>query len=444
MFAVFLLALGLAAAPAQEDPPAPFDPNAPLRREDLVSAVLARNPTLEAMRQAWVAAQQRVPQATALEDPLVGYSVAPLSLGSARVGFGQQIQLSQRLPYPGTLRLRGEAARAEAEAAGLRLEAERLVLALATARLHDEYALVERALEINDEHIRLLEDFQRVATARYAAGLVPQQDPLQAEVEATHLLHRRIVLRTKGDVLRAQMNALLHRPPGSALPPPGDLPVPVPEATLPDVAHIEAQALAARPELRQREATVRARQAEVGLKRLAGRPSVEAMASYNSMWMDTGHRWMLGVGVSLPVWRERVRAGVAEAEARLAQARSEHLAGEDEVRSEVRQAYDRLRELRHVVELYQARLRPATRDQVRASLAAFTTGQTTFLSVVEAERNQRTVELNFVEALRDYSSARAELDWALGRVPGPAGTPLVTAQPEGKGMPDGKQGGGAR
>lgn len=440
MFEVSVLALGLAAAPLQEQSAPLFDQSAPLRREELVSAVLARNPTLEAMRQAWLAAQQRVPQATALEDPMASYGLAPLSVASDRVGLGQEVRVSQRFPYPGTLRLRGEAARAEAEAAALGFEAERLRLALAAAQLYDDYALVDRALEINEEHIRLLEDFQRVATARYAAGLVPQQDPLQAEVEATHLLHRRIVLRTGRDVLRAQMNALLHRAPGAGLPPPSDLPVP--EETLPEIAQLESQALSGRPELRQREATVRAREAEAGLKRLAGRPSFEAMASYNSMWMDTGHRWMVGVGVNLPVWRKRVRAGVAEAEARLAQARSERVAAEDEVRSEVRQAYDRLQELRHVVELYQSRLLPATRDQVRASLAAFTTGQTSFLSVIEAERNQRTVELNYVEALRDYSRARAELERAVGRVPGPAGAPTVIAElPE---APNVKQGGESR
>jgi len=148
------------------------------------------------------------------------------------------------------------------------------------------------------------------------------------------------------------------------------------------------------------------------------------MASYNSMWMDGQHRLMVGVGVNLPVWRKRVRAGVAEAEARLDQARSERAAAEDEVRSSLRQAYDRLHELRQSVELYQSRLLPATADQARAALAAFKTSQTSFLSVIEAERNQRTAEMDFVEILRDYSRTRSELDRAAGLMPG--GSPAVT------------------
>jgi outer membrane protein TolC len=389
---------------------------APLERQSLVSAVLQRNPNLEAMRQAWQAAQQREPQARALEDPMLSYGLAPLSIGSDRVNLGQEVRLSQRFPYPGTLRLRGEVARAEADEAGQAVEAERLRLALTAAQLFDDYALLDRALEINEQHVQLVAEFQRVATGRYAAGLVPQQDPLQAEVESAHLARRQIVLRTNRDVVKAQINALLHRAPDAPLPTPAALAVPTGE--LPELAALETEAVARRPEVAQREAAVRAREAEVGLKKLEGRPAFEAMASYNSMWMDGQHRLMVGVGVNLPVWRKRVRAGVAEAEARLAQARSERTAAEDEVRSGLRQAYDRLQELRRSLDLYESRLLPATRDQVRAALAAFETGQTSFLSVIEAERNQRTAEMDFAEVLRDHARARAELDRAAGRLPG--------------------------
>jgi outer membrane protein TolC len=409
-----------------QEPSRDLELPAPLERQSLVSAVLQRNPSLEAMRQAWQALQQREAQARALDDPMLSYGLAPLSIGSGRVNLGQEVRLSQRFPYPGTLRLRADMARAEADEAGQAFEAERLRLALGAAQLFDEYALLLRAFEINEQHVQLVEEFQRVATARYAAGLVPQQDPLQAEVEAAHLTRRQIVLRTNRDVVKAQINALLHRSPSAPLPIPAALTVPSGE--LPELAALEAEVATRRPEIGQREAVVRARQAEVGLKKLEGRPSFEAMASYNSMWMDGQHRLMVGVGVNLPVWRKRVGAAVAEAEARLQQARSERAAAEDEVRSGLRQAYDRLQELRQSVDLYQSRLLPATADQVRAALAAFKTSQTSFLSVIEAERNQRTAEMDFVEILRDYARARAELDRAAGLVPGgpPAETIPVT------------------
>jgi len=422
MLAVVFVGLLAPRALLGQEPSRDLEMPAPLERQSLVSAVLQRNPSLEAMREGWQALQQREPQARALEDPMLSYGLAPLSIGSGRVNLGQEVRLSQRFPYPGTLRLRADVARAEADEAGQAFEVERLRVAVIAAQLFDEYALLFRAIEINEQHVQLVEEFQRVATARYAAGLVPQQDPLQAEVEAAHLARRQIVLRTNREVVKAQINALLHRPPSEPLPTPAVLAVPTGE--LPELAALEAEAATQRPEIGQRAAAVRARQAEVGLKKLEGRPAFEAVASYNSMWMDGQHRLMVGVGVNLPVWRRRVRAGVAEAEARLAQARSERAAVEDEVRSGLRQAYDRMQELRQSVALYQSRLLPATADQVRAALAAFKTSQTSFLSVIEAERNQRTAEMDLVEILRDYARARAELDRAAGLVPGgsPAGT----------------------
>ena len=93
-----------------------FPRNSPLEREDLVAAVLARNPSLETARQGWRAALARYPQAKALEDPMLTYELAPASIASDDVRFGQSFKLSQNLPLPGKRGLRGAVAVAEAEA----------------------------------------------------------------------------------------------------------------------------------------------------------------------------------------------------------------------------------------------------------------------------------------------------------------------------------------
>ena len=169
----------------------------PLERGTLVKAVLERNPTLGAARHAWQASLQRVSREDSFDDPTVSYSFGPLSIGADDARYGQVVRLTQHLPASGTLRLRGEVARAEAEVARHGYRAARLGLAHMAALLFDDYYYVNRAIEINEEHVLLLEDFKRIATARYAAGTATQQDPLQAEVEVAHLHHRRIVLAAR-------------------------------------------------------------------------------------------------------------------------------------------------------------------------------------------------------------------------------------------------------
>jgi outer membrane protein TolC len=381
-----------------------------LERSELIAAVLERNPSIEAARQAWRAAAERPAQTSGLEPLMVSWGVAPLSVG-ADVPFGQRLELVQSFAARGSRRVRAGAAAAEADARAADLDALRLELARRAALLHVDYVLVHEAQRLNAEHVELLEELRRVATDRYAAGLGSQQDPLQAESELAHLLHDGVLLSTERELLVIQINTLLHRPADDPLPPPAAAAPPA------DPARDEADAVAARPELRALAAMVGAREAELELARLAGRPRVGAMASYDSMWSDREHRLMVGGAVTVPLARSRVRAGVAESEAHLARARSELEAMEGQLRGEVRQRAARQRESHHVLDLFASRLLPVAADRVQAAIAEFQSGANDFLTVIEAERNQRHVELDHRRALADFERNRIELAHATGDLP---------------------------
>ncbi len=423
--------LGLDPEPGLEPEPEVDVGGDTLDRAALIQAVLERNPGVAAAREAWAAAREEIVAAGSLDDPMARYGVAPLSIASDDAPFGHEIEVAQRFPYPGTRKLRGEAAAAEAAAAEQGVEAVRLELATMASMLFDDYYLASRALAINAQHLRLLEDFQRVAVDRYAAGLAAQQEPLQAEVEAAHLLHEQLVLETERRTLAARINALLHRPPRAPLPPPPEDPglPPPPEET----GGAGAEALAARPELVARRPEIAARRTEVALQKLLFYPDFEVMASYSSMWDLPEHQWMAGVGVNLPLRRRRVRAAVAAAEARLAAAESDLVRLEDGVRAEVEIAAERLREALHVVHLYRNRVLPAARDQIAAARAGFETGAASMLELIEAERSLRTAELLHDQALAGAFSRRAELERALGRLPfavaAPAALPPAAPPP---------------
>lgn len=406
----------------------PFGGLETLERSALIAAVLDRNPGLHAARNAWTAARSRISQATSLTDPVASYGVAPLSAFGGGVRFGHRLEVSQALPYPGTLERRGEREEARAEVAEGRYETLRRDLALAASQLFDDYFLTERALAVNAEHVRLMEDFQRIAAARYAAGLAAQQDPLQAEVELAHLVHRKVVLGTRREVLVTALNELLHRPPDAPLPPPREPEPPAEDqmAMLTGPLSILVDAAAVRrPELPAAEAEVRAAQAALALAKLEGRPGLRAVTGFNSLWNERDYRWTAGVAVDLPLRRRRIAAGIAEAEAEVEAARSRLLALRDRIASEVRQARERLAEMEHVLDLYTARLLPAAGDQLHAARAGFETGRNSFLALIAAEKNLRSVELGHAQALADSNRRLAELVHRLGGVPGLDPVPRV-------------------
>jgi outer membrane protein TolC len=394
----------------------PFAGHATLQRPALVAAVLARNPSIAAARWAWRAALARHPQETALEDPMLDYQLAPASIGSSMVDTGQRVALSQALPFPGKLALRGEIALAEAEAAAGDHAAVRLRLALLASLLYDEAWLLERKLELNDAHRALLVELREVALARYEAGTANQQDPLEAELEEAELLHRDVVLRSDRRIVAEQLNVLLHRAPDGALPPlPARLDAPAGPSE-PREALLE-RAEAGRPELAAADARVRAREAGVGLARREYWPDFTLMGAYDTIWQERDLQPMVGVALNVPLQRGRRAAALDEAEAALEEARSLRAGVGDQVRFSVERALERLHEARHGLEIVRDRIVPAARDRVAAARAAFETGQSDFSTLVDAQRGLFDAELGHEEALASVSRRRAELARALGELP---------------------------
>jgi cobalt-zinc-cadmium efflux system outer membrane protein len=399
-----------AAAPPAEDP---FAGRERLDRDALLRAVVQRNPSLEAARQAWRAAAAHGLAQGALPDPALSLELTPFALGH---GFAEGIEVRQALPLAARRRLGVTAAAAAAGGALADYRAAVVELAAAASLLFDDFYMAERMLAIDDEHLRLAEELRRAAADRYAAGLAPQQEPLQAEVEAARLLHHRSELLVERERLAIRIQELVHAPAGRPLPPPPErLPEPPPAAAPPAAA--EELAVAASPEVAARRAAADARRAELDLARLAGRPDVEVMGAYDSRWAAAGQRLLAGVAIALPVHTARRAAERAEAEARLAAAESERIAAEDRVRGAVREAVVRLAEAGHAREIYQERLLPASRDQLRAARSSFEVGRGSFQALIEAERSLREAEIGNEQGLVDLYRRQAEYDRALGRLP---------------------------
>ena len=144
---------------------------APLTAESFTTAVLARNAGLGAMRQALVAAVSDIRPAGALPDPMLSVSAAPRTFGSA-MGTGEDIEVSQALPWWGTLAARKEIAQADAEVARHDLEALRLRLAATARGVFADWVFVHRALAINAAN----------QSAEVQGGFVKRRDTQGADV----------------------------------------------------------------------------------------------------------------------------------------------------------------------------------------------------------------------------------------------------------------------
>lgn len=387
-----------------------------LDRDRLVRAVLSQNPSLEAARAAWRSALARYHEKDALPDPVLSYSLAPASIFDPDVHFGQVVQLSQTIPWIGKMGSRGDVELYKAEMQAHTYQRARIELALRTCRLFDRWYVIARALEYNHEHQALVSQLARAIEAQYATGKGTLYDPLQIEVTRTHLVHEAMVLRADADVVRAQLNALLHRGPDAALPPP---PKRLPASRLdPSQDGAEDAALAARPELRGAQAEQGSIVASIDLAQRDYVPDFTIFGSYNSMWSMLSHQFMFGISAPLPVVVDRRAGAESAARANLRENEHKQAALTDQVRAEVYEARVRLREARHVAELYRERLIPLADKQAEAVRPAFASGDVSFAEVLAAERGRWTVKREWHEAMALVHTREAELERAMGRVPG--------------------------
>lgn len=385
----------------------------PLRREALVDQVLQINPTIAEAGGAIRAARARLEVAGSLEDPRLSASIAPLTLDNSRIG--ATVELSQEIPWPGRLGAREDQARAMVAMQTADLEQVQIELALRASVLYDRWYLIHRALELNEHHRRLADQLKSSAESQYIAGTAAQQDPLQAEVRITRLLRESIDLEAERRVIRAAINALLHRAPAHPVPPPVD------ELPPPELISAEAverlEPMADQPLLNRRRALIQEAEAGLRLAELETRPDLMAMAKLNSMWMDSDERLMIGVGFRLPVRRSRIEASIRAARAELESRQAALASAQDEVAFEIQEALYVLVSHLETISMYRNLLIPASRDQVDAAQTGFITGRNSFLAVLDAESNLQEVLVGYHQTISAAWSAAATVRAAAGEVP---------------------------
>ena len=388
---------------------------AELSVEALVEEVLARNPSLAQMLAAWRAASARYPQARSLDDPMLGGMIAPASFGSNAVDPGYRVEISQRLPFPGKLRLRGEGALAEASAAQNDVDDMRVQLVEAARLASYEYYLAERALAVNDKGMELLKQYRQSAESRFRTGQGNQQDVLQADVEFGRQQERRMTLERMRNVAIARINTLRNLPPNEPLQrPPSKLHV---GSQLPAVEDLRALALSHRPDLKALQERIKVEQAGLALAKREYYPDAEISAAYDTIMGNGPMRDLapqVGVRMNLPVRLSRRHAAVAEAEAKIAQKQAELAGRVSQIHFQVQEAYEQLLESKRILGLYDKTLLPQAQENVDAAEKAYVNGKIPFLSLVDAQRSSVNLLDRYYEVTADYFRRLANLERVIG------------------------------
>ena len=335
------------------------------------------------------------------------------------------LELSQGIPWGGKRRLQAE--REESLASGATWEASDLERRLVAdlKRAYFEVAYLQEALTINSEEQELLRRFESIALKRYSTGEGIQQSVVKVQTEISRLDDRRTNLQQRLDSLARRLSELIGHPDDPLNLGPIDL-------SLPEIRDerekLEQAAVSDHPRVHAVEQRVDADLLWTKRRELEARPDFRFGLGYvfvndrddpAGVLMppnDNGKDVLaVTVGINIPLYRKRIRSGIAEA--RESQRANEELlaAVRNRLRYDVQEALLRLDSLDERGRLYRDVIVPQAEESLASAEAAYTTNRLGFLDLLDAQRILFQSRLAYHRLVSDLWIALADLELAVGK-----------------------------
>jgi outer membrane protein TolC len=404
-----------------------------LSLDDVIREALKKNPEAQSAVHTVRALERRVPQAKTLPDPMVSVgwagNLTPFSVMQGDNSSYRGLTISEQFPYPGKLRLRGEIASKEADAAQADYEAVRRRISSEVKAAYYDYFYFDQAMQTTNRNKDLLEKLSKVAEARYRVGKAMQQDVLRSQIEISLLLEKLTMLEQQRATAQARINAFLVRSPESPLPPAADV---EPETITHSLDELYALAATNDTAVLRNQRMVERSRLGIALAQKEYRPDIGVSYMYQQR---AGLPDMNGVTVTvnIPVfYKSKQRQGVAEASEELISAERMRDNRLNEVRFELKQQYLAAKASERLLTLYSKGVVPQSSLALESSMAAYQVGNVDFLSLITNFTTLLDYETDYYRQLADYQTALARIESLTGSdVTGPPvpTTPVSDSQP---------------
>jgi cobalt-zinc-cadmium efflux system outer membrane protein len=382
-------------------------PPSPLSLTDVLRVASDRRDEIQAARARTRAGEARPIIVSALDDPMISPSLdhLPFMLGGANVS----LAIEQQVPLSGIRRHRRASALADLDR--LRADENRTTLDVGIQAANAFLMLQERrrTAALVTEQIAFARDVVTAANARYASGTALQSDVLRAVVEVARLdaFAKALVSDVRG--AEAMLNTSLAQDADVPVPALAPLAFPQPVPSWPAIK----TALTSRPELAAGRAEIARADADVEVMRDMFRP-MATIRSGPAYTMAEGRGWMAMVGVSLPIWRNKLRAGVAEAQAMRAMSAADLQAMTRMIEGDAAVAVHQLQAARDRQAALTRDVLPRARMVIEPAVTGYASGQLPLVSVIEAVQALWLVQSDLISADTELGLAWARLGSAIG------------------------------
>jgi outer membrane protein TolC len=375
---------------------------------DFLTFAMLNQPSVAVAYFDWAASVERITTARSFPDPQLTFqmdiqnvvtSIMPGIMGS--------------IPWPGKLHGAAEVASAESQAKYAAFEAAVLQSAFSVKQAYYQLYFLEEKIRVNRNTMAILSDLENLARTQNEVGKVTLQDVLRAQIEQDRVRTEVDNLDDSRNALLAQFKAALGLKANDATPP---LPARF-ESTPLDLSSetLFQTALERDTRLKTLEAEVRAAEASLRLARRSRLPDFTLGLMADAQTDPTLYR-PLGT-VTVPIWRDKIAAQIAEAQANTRGAEARASAEAIGLAADLAQRLFVYRESTRNLALLNERLLPKARQSLEVARSGYLGGQTDFLNVTDSERTLLGFELDRVEASTQREVTLAELSLILEGMP---------------------------
>lgn len=428
------------ARDAAEPAPAFYSP-ATLR--EFIVVALEKNPDVKAAEATARAKAERVPQVTALPDPLLATKTLPEPVRTAEGDNFFILGISQKFPVPEKLDLAGRIALEETRMTLQRIQEIRLRVIAEVKRAYFQLYVIDKSAAVTLDNQELLRGLIDVARGQVAAGRRSQDDVLRAQVELSNLEAELIVLRQRRVTLVARLNELLDRDPTTPISTPEDFGIRRADLSL---DALFAKAAETNPSLQRLRKQMKRDEHAVELARLAYWPNFAL--GFEWMLMEsrdafvpplnttTGRRptvpqlseeatdnWAITFGFTLPIWFDKIKAGIHEARHRLTATAHEYRSTQNRIHFQIEDALQRVRSQQELATLFDGTIIPQARQTYQVSQASYIAGRSDFLYVIDNWRKWLVFTIQYYRSLGELERSVADLEQAVGLSLSDAGVP---------------------
>jgi len=389
--------------------------------DDLVAEALANNPDLQAAKERWqMVGHKEIPAGT-LPDPQL--SLALMNLPTDSLAFdetpmsGKDIKLAQKFPFPGKLGTKQQMAEYRTLWYRHAWEDARLKLAGKVKQAWYRLYFLDRAIDVTQKNLAILDDFIRLTETRYAVGKGLQQDVLKAQVERSKLMDKLLGLQQQRRTVQGNFNSLLNRPTAQPLETPSQV-SPAPFAT--PLAELQQQAHKQRPLNAAYQALIDQFKAKRKLADLDYKPDFTLWAGYrfrDDVKGDPvkGQDFVSGgISLNLPIWQQRRGEQVAEADSAVRMARYQRDQFLSQVDFRLHDAYAQMEKNRDLVQLFEKGIIPQADQTFQATMAAYQVDKVDFLSLLDALMKLYRYQIDYYRSVADYQGNLAQLEAEAG------------------------------